>query len=474
MSNILKVTNPTVAYENNNTINKQTPSQQAEDLSIKNPVEANRVGRADGRAEAGGDDGGQKGISYESNFGSFIASLRDVPRLGEIMTKMIFGGMANLVESGIGKGTAEEIQAFFQMLEMSPEKLNEFMKGQMAGANRLQGPLFDVMRQIMGEATTVELKAGVLDFLKKYNDMSSGKHILENIKGTLEDIEARMFRNDREGLQKLAMRLKPHATESNAANVRMLKEQIIPYMGKYVADNREMGKLRDLVTLVAFNTARYESGSLDKVVEAFQRLMEFPTFHKHFPGMTGKDLRNMLLNVDYDRAAGKNELTDKLLNIMEAGVKGEAGVENKEQFVNIMRSVLVNESVYMPVMHVMLPVILDGVPMFSEMWVDPDEESGNPGSKERGVKLLIKFDMKDVGFFDMMLYYEKGKIDMLIHYPEELAGHESDIRENIRKIMRKNDLELEYLGVEQGKAPIPVHTAFPKILERRNSINVTV
>ena len=390
------------------------------------------------------------------------------------MTKMIFGGMANLVESGIGKGTAEEIQAFFQMLEMSPEKLNEFMKGQMAGANRLQGPLFDVMRQIMGEATTVELKAGVLDFLKKYNDMSSGKHILENIKGTLEDIEARMFRNDREGLQKLAMRLKPHATESNAANVRMLKEQIIPYMGKYVADNREMGKLRDLVTLVAFNTARYESGSLDKVVEAFQRLMEFPTFHKHFPGMTGKDLRNMLLNVDYDRAAGKNELTDKLLNIMEAGVKGEAGVENKEQFVNIMRSVLVNESVYMPVMHVMLPVILDGVPMFSEMWVDPDEESGNPGSKERGVKLLIKFDMKDVGFFDMMLYYEKGKIDMLIHYPEELAGHESDIRENIRKIMRKNDLELEYLGVEQGKAPIPVHTAFPKILERRNSINVTV
>ena len=77
MSNILKVTNPTVAYENN-TVNKQTPSQQADDLSIKNPVEANRVGRADGRTEAGGDDGGQKGISYESNFGSFVQSLRDI------------------------------------------------------------------------------------------------------------------------------------------------------------------------------------------------------------------------------------------------------------------------------------------------------------------------------------------------------------------------------------------------------------
>ncbi|MDE7039090.1 MAG: hypothetical protein K2O98_14400, partial [Lachnospiraceae bacterium] len=157
-----------------------------------------------------------------------------------------------------------------------------------------------------------------------------------------------------------------------------------------------------------------------------------------------------------------------------AGVKGEAGIENREAFVNVMRSMLVNESVYMPLMHVMLPVILDGVPMFSEMWVDPDEESGNPGSKERGIKLLIKFDMKDVGFFDMMLYYEKGKIDMLIHYPDELSKHESDIRENIRKIMSRNNLDLEYLAVEQNKVPIQVSAAFPKIFERRNSINVTI
>lgn len=473
MSNILKVTTPTVGYDNNSVNNKPTPSQQAEDLSIKNPVEANRVGRADGRAESNSNDGG-RGIAYDSNFGSFVQSLRDLPRLNEALSKMIFGGMANLVESGITKGTAEDIQAFFQMLNMSPDKLSEFLKTQMAGANRLQGPLFDVLRQIMDEATTVELKAGVLDLLKKYNDMSSGKHLMENIKGTLEDIEARMFKGDREGLMKLAMKLKPHTMDNNAANVRLLKEQLIPYMGKYVADNREMGKLRDLVTLVAFNTARYESGSLDNVVQAFQRLMDFPTFQKHFKGMTAQDFRDMLMGVDYDRAAGKNELTDKLLNIMQAGVKGEAGIENKEAFVNIMRSILVNESVYMPVMHVMLPVILDGVPMFSEMWVDPDEESGNQGSKERGIKLLIKFDMKDVGFFDMMLYYEKGKIDMLIHYPEELSGHESDIRENIRKIMSKNELELEYLGVEQNKPPIQVSAAFPKIFERRNSINVTI
>ena len=471
MSNILKVTTPVVGYDNNTVNNKQTPAQQAQDLSIKNQVDTGRVVRADGRTDADGQQG--KGIAYESNFGNFVQSLRELPNLQEIMTKMLFGGMANMVESGIGKGTAADIQALLQMLEMTPEQLNGFLKDSMAGANRLQGPLFDVLRQIMNETGTVELKAGILDMLKKYNDMSSGKHILESIKDNLAEIEARMFKNNRQELQQLASRLRPYSVENNEINTQILKEQIIPYLGKYISQTKDLGRIRDLISLLALNTSRLENGNVDKVSQSFQRLLDFPGFSKYFPGMTSAQFKDMLMNVDYEKAAGKMDWIDKFLNIMEAGVRGEAGVENKDAFMSIMRSMMINESVYMPVMHVMLPVILDGVPMYSELWVDPDEESGNPGSKERGVKLLIKFDLKDVGFFDMMMYYEKGKMDMLIHYPEELADHESDIRENIRKIMNRNHLEVEYLAVEQGKVPIKVSAAFPKIFERRNSVNVT-
>lgn len=472
MSNILKVTTPVVGYDNNAVNNKQTPTQQAQDLSIKNQVDPGRVARADGRNESSGQQG--PGITYESNFGNFVQSLRELPNLQEVMTKLLYGGMANMVESGISKGTAEDIQALLQMLEMTPEQLNGFLKDSMAGANRLQGPLFDVLRQIMSEANTVELKAGILDMLRKYNDMSSGKHILESIRENLAEIGARMFRNNREELLQLASKLRPYSMQNNEWNTQVLKEQIIPYLGKYISQTKDLGKIRDLISLLALNTSRLENGSVDKVAQSFQRLLDFPGFSKYFQGMSSGQFKDMLTQVDYEKAAGKMEWADKFLNIMEAGVRGEAGVENKEAFVNIIRSMMINESVYMPVMHVMLPVILDGVPMYSELWVDPDEESGNPGSNERGVKLLIKFDLKDVGFFDMMMYYEKGKMDMLIHYPKELAGHESDIRENIRKIMTRNHLEVEYLAVEEGKTPIKVSAAFPKIFERRNSVNVTI
>ncbi|MCI9075395.1 MAG: hypothetical protein HFH10_06270 [Dorea sp.] len=474
MSNILKVTTPTTGYDNN-AINKQNPAHQSQDMSVKNPVDPNRVVRPDGRNQANGEqNAANKGISYESNFGNFVQSLRDVPRLEDVMTKLIFSGMANVVEAGIGKGTAEEIQSLLGMLKMTPDQMTEFLKSQMAGANRMQGPLFDMLRQVMSEATTVELKAGILDFLKKYNDMSSGNHLLQNIKDTLKEMEGYMFRNDREQLAKLAAKLEPYSMNANSRNAQILKEQIIPYLGKYISETRDMGRIRDLITTLTFNTSRYENGNLDRLIQSFQRLMEFPAFEKGFGGMSAADFRAMLQNVDFDRAAGRMPWMDSLLNIMEAGVKGNAGLENREAFMNVMKAMLVNESVYMPVMHVMIPAILDGIPMFSELWVDPDEESGNPDSDERGIKLLIKFDLKDVGFFDMMLYYEKGKMDILIHYPEELSDHESDIREGIRKIMKRNNLEVEYLAVEQGKESIPVSAAFPKIFERRNSVNVTI
>ena len=38
--------------------------------------------------------------------------------------------------------------------------------------------------------------------------------------------------------------------------------------------------------------------------------------------MNADEFRNMLMNVDFEKAAGRAEWSDKLLNIISAGVKG--------------------------------------------------------------------------------------------------------------------------------------------------------
>lgn len=471
MSNILKVTTPITGYENS--VNKQNMSP-SENMHIKNPIDPTKVVRPDDRANTNGEQGVRQGISYNSNFGNFVQSLQNVSNLREIMTRMVFGGMTTVAEAGISQGMAEEINSLFQMLQMSPDKLKEFLKSQMMASNKMQGPFFNMMRQILNNSNSVELKSGILNFLKKYNDMSSGEHLLENIKSELNEIGKYMFRNDRQLLQQLADRLLPHSMNSNEINTQLLKEEIIPFLGKYISDTRNMGKIRDLINLLAFNTSRYENGNLNSVSLAFEKLMNFPAFQSKFEGMSADEFAKMLSNVDFNKAAGQAEWSDTFLNILKEGVRGEAGIQNREAFLNIMKGMLINESVYMPVMHTMLPMVLNGTPVFSEIWVDPDEESGNENSSEKGIKLLIKFDMKDVGFFDIIAYYENGKMDMLLRHPDSLSEQTGKIREGIARILQRNNIEVDYLAVETGKESIPVSSAFPKIFERRNSVNVTI
>ncbi len=472
MANILKVTTPLTGYENNVRSNN---TEQAEKLQVQNPVDPTRVVRPDGRTDANSQQQAQLRMDYDSNFGAFVQLLRDTPELTDTMSKLMFGGMANLVESGIGEDTAKEISSFFQLLKMSDAELLNFLKSQTGGAVRFQGPFFALMRQALNESPSVEQRTAILSFLKRYTDMSSGKHLMESIRENLEQIKKHMFHSQREELEQLTRGLNHRGLQDTARNTARLQQEIIPFLAKYVGQTRDLGSLRNLVSQLAYNTSRYGNGDLDQLVEDFKNLLRFPSFQKTFQGMDETQLRSLLMNLNFDKAAGQTEWADRFVNIVQSGLRGEAGLENRQVFENVVNSMLLNESVYMPVLHMMLPVELNGHLMFSELWIDPDEEdSGSTDPRERVARLLIKFDIKDVGYFDLLMVYEKENVSMRLFYPEKLQSFEADIKESLSNILKQNQLNCEYLGVEKSVIPIPVSGVFPKIFERKNSVNVTI
>ncbi len=470
MSNILKVTTPALGYEN--AVNKQNLNQE-DNIGIRPPLKPDNAAETGNKNQFSSSKDGP-GIFQESNLANFIRTLQDVPKLREVMGKLLFGGTEHLIESGIRAQTAKDISAMFQLLNLSSDEVAKFLKKQTEGSNRLHGPMFDLLRKVMSETSSVELKFSILEFLKKYNDMSSGSHLMHNIQSEIKEIQKYMFHQDREQLEALAKQLQPHSLTTNEKNTSVLKNQIIPFLGRYISTTGNMGKVRDLINLLTYNTSRYENGALDSVMQAFRKMEEFPAFQKKFGGMTSEEVAKLFERVDFEKAAGKAEWSEKFLDVMRAGIKGQAGTQTREMFLNLLNGMLVNESVYMPLLHTAFPLILEGVPIFSEMWIDPDEESENSPSGENGIKILLKFDMKEVGFFDILMYYQNQKMSMVMHYPDKLPVKGEDIRKGISEILKKNGMEVEYLSVEKGKESIPVSVAFPKLYERRNSVNVTI
>lgn len=472
MSNVLKVTTPATGYENTVKNNPAT----GEEKQIQNPVDPGKVIRPDGRTDSGQNQNLQLLLSSQSNFGSFLQRINDIPELTQLFSMLLMQGEGNLVEAGIGPGFTKELEGFMEMMQMTEKELLGFLKSQTDTSVRYKGAFFTLLKDVMGKTSSVELRTAVLDFLKRYNDMSSGSHLLSNIDNNLKEITQYMFRADRQGLQELMAHLNLEAPNGETyENVRLLKQQIIPFLSSYINKTHDLGKIRDLIGVLTFNISRYENGNTDRLMQGLQRLLTFTVFKQRFEGIDEGNLMAILQNTDFEKASKSAAWADKFVDIIKMGISGEAGLENKQVFGNLMSSILLNESVYMPILHLMLPINLNGKQMFSELWIDPDEENGPMGA-EGGpyTKLLIKFDIRDLGFFDLIMLYGQQKVDMELYYPESLAPMEKEIQSKLTAILEQNGLTCRSLALGRAGAPKTISEVFPKIFERRNAINVTI
>ena len=474
MANILNVSSAIPGYDNNIKNNPYTTV----DANISNQIDPSKVIRPDGKTDAGQEQTANLGLNYESNYENFMQMVKESPQLTQIFTQLIFSGETNLVEAGIGENFAQEVTGFFENMKMSEEEVLSFIKNQMSGSVRFKGAFFNLLRQAMNDTTSIDLKAGILDFAKKYSDMASGKHLLDTIATNIADIEKYMFKADRDILgnlySKLNLNKKPGEIEQN---IQLLKNEIIPFLSGYISKTHDMGKIRNLVSLLAFNTARYENGGLESVSKSFKRLLNFQAFSRYFKGVNEENLMQVLANTDFEKTAGKNDWADSFLNVIRAGVRGEGGMENKQIFEHIMNAILLNESVYMPVLHLMIPVELNGSFMFSEMWIDPEAEDTEENGSEtqaRKIKMLIKFDIKNVGLFDLILLYSEGKANIQLSYPEKLAPLEKVIEQGMNKIMADNNILPQTLNLKAGNSTQALSEIFPKLKERKNTINVRI
>ena len=123
----------------------------------------------------------------------------------------------------------------------------------------------------------------------------------------------------------------------------------------------------------------------------------------------------------------------------------------------------------------MVPANIDGRTMFSEIWVDPKhKEKNDKGQKEECKRLLVKFDIKDLGFFDLIITQRKNGVDLQLYYPEALKQKEDIIKKDIAGIMEKNGLPLKNFALGLSFKKKTIEEVFPQIYERINMINVKI
>lgn len=476
MPDILGATNPVPGYDK--AVSNRNIPVSPENTQIQNIPDPSRVGRADGRTEQ--QDSTLQGdgrVRYDSNFQTFLQRLRQTPGMAESLSKIFDGGERTIVSSGLGEGIAEEMSKIIEMLQLSGEDLLDFLKGQFRAETRFNGALFALLRTAYMKASSDGVRTDILRFLKCYVNFSSTAHVEESMLRNLARMADAMPGSWAMKLRQLSAKLENGiAAGDRKGNLLLLQREIFPYMAEYVERTHDMGLPRMLLNLLALDVARYENGAQENLLEAFHQLTGYGTLREQLGKIDDEALLALLKNSQFNQNSSAVQFSNHLAAAAARALRGEGSAEVQQAFSNLVSAMLINESVYMPINHYLLPLEWNGRLLFSELWVDPDAEEGErkKGGRGTGVKILFKMDVQALGCFDVILTSQGNEADIRIMCPEKMLPFSKQIEQSLSEILARNDLVPSKVMVRKQERPVTLTEVFPKIFERRNSINVKV
>ncbi len=480
MPDLLGATNPVPNYDSPSV--KITPPAPGGDTNIQNVVDPDHVTRPDGQegAQNQQDAANSFGTRFDSNFMTFVQRLRGAQELPEVFLTVLQGQQVE-VSSGIRSGFAQEMAQFLDFIRMDEGELLSFLKNQVQSGSRFSGPLFQMLRNAYNGSASELTKNDILQFVRRFGDFSSTEHIEDNLlRMTDEMTEALPGKWSGELTQVLAQLQNGVAAGDREGNLKLLREQVFPLVSKYVSLTHDHGLARNLLSAMTLDVARYENGSVDGLLQAMRHLASSSVLPEDVAKLSDQELLHMLKETEFYKASEHNSFADSMVRVTHRALQGEAGVETQDAFHNIMNSVLINESVYMPLQHVMIPLNWNGELMFSEMWVDPDAEReerrsrGEKGDKGPVQRVLIKMDIRSLGSFDVLIQNRSDGVSMLVTCPKAVAEQTAQVTRSLRDILSRNGLKVEQVQVAEQHRPLTVSQVFPKLFERMSGVNVKV
>lgn len=478
MPDLLGATNPVPSYDAPSV--KITPPTPGGDTNIQNVIDLDHVTRPDGQEgqQGSGDATNSFGTRFDSNFMTFVQRLRGAQQLPELFLTVLQGQQTE-VSSGIRSGFAEEMAQFLDFIRMDEGELLNFLQNQTQSASRFSGALFQMLRNAFNGTSSELTKNDILQFVRRFGDYSSTEHIEDNLIRLTDEMTEALPGKWSEQLTDILAKLENGvAAGDREGNLKLLREQVFTLVSKYVSLTHDHGLARNLLSAMTLDVARYENGSEEGLLQAFRHLASGGALPKELAELSDSELLRMLKETDFYKASDANTFADRMAHVTHRALQGEDGVNTQDAFHNIMNAVLINESVYMPLQHIMLPLNWNGNLMFSEMWIDPDAERDSRGRRDKGEgpvqRILIKMDIRSIGAFDVLIQHRDEGVSMLVTCPKAVAEYTPQVTDSLRNILARNGLKVEQVQVAEQHRPLTVSEVFPKIVERMSGVNVKV
>ena len=501
----LRITAPVTPHES---VGK--PVQTAEPHQVL-PTDPNRVPGNGNQTQNPGAETGELLLNRGSVFGQFVEQLRTTPDLTATLQGMLLNAVARQGSIAARLPTDSPLRSLLASIRMEPEQAAESLAFQGENATQFGGPLFRLLGQISEQSANSGFDLRTADFLKAFSGYFSRESTTRSILANLEQIRDSVPLPYGKKLQEAMHGISPEGagrpaesgsvTEEqtreapNAArtvvggysdrqteeNLNVLKQQIIPFLKQYVSQTNDYGKARDSISMLLHNTAILNVSTRGNLEQQFDQLFRYCKYNLGLPDATMDLMRSLFgEEIASQRSGRSSAFSSALVRLLSSASGGGAAAgTDRSALQDITRSILLDNSVYMPFQHLFLPVDVDGRFLFAQMWIEKKDEDAEPpqshGSAEsRPASVLLTFDIQDLGYFEAAVKIRNRHVDMSLGYPPALDLYRGSIRAELSSILEKNGLNAENIQVSPCAAPSVPAIIREAVEKRRRSVNVSI
>ncbi|MEA5095161.1 hypothetical protein [Sedimentibacter saalensis] len=471
----IKTHNP---VDNNNASKPTHKPVQVAPLDVADPARVTRTPKQDF-----GSQSGQNQLNYnpDSVFEKFIKSLGNSPVLSEGAKKLLLNKQfinSNIKSDSVLKSLFE---TFLKSIEMDETEILNFLKFQHGSYTKFQGDFFNSLRSLLkSNPDNNDFKIVLRNFLKSYDCFVSVDETNKSINAALKNIERNLPDMLKSSFSELTDKLlNNYSSNGTDINLNLLKNEILPFVGRYISKMNDFGPVRDYVSVLIHNMVRLENASRDNFSENLDNLFEFVRYNFSLDEEDMQKLKMSLIDTYETASSKKNDSVDSFLKLIDSGIKESKNLVNKGTMEDMAESLLFSQDVHIPLTHMFLPLNFNNMFMFSEIWIGKEFEISEKDKKSKQTyvqtyKVFITFDIQNVGYFETTLVLKESRLSLDIYVPNCLTGSIETIKNDLNNILSKDNLSVSSLNVNESIRKRRFNEVFSNLSERKSGVDVTI
>lgn len=477
MADTLRITTP---LPPNAGVNKAATPREADPMATIDPT---RVISKDANSQNTNKGNLEFAWNRNSVFNAFAQKLMDTPALNQTLEKLLIGIInQSKIETGAlskaEQGTIQElIQNLAKNIEMDETQILQNLLFQQKNSTSFNSDLFKLLRSLSTSENFDSIaKDYVGRFLKAYDGYFTASTTMEGIIIQLKDILNGIPKSYsdiiHEQMGELVHNPSPEALESN---LKILKESIIPMIGRYVSSTNDMSVIREKIALLTNDISRLNISTQKEVQQRFEELVEYCKYSLNVPADRIQLLNNLFVKEMVQHEQQDNKVIDLLMNILMNASSEKTSTTSQTMLKDITTSMLLDKSAFMPYNHFVLPLNYNGTFMFSEIWVEKDNSKRQTQDDkiESSRRIILSFDIQGIGEIKTVIDLKSQSVSLGIGLPKELEKDSKEIKGALNNIFENNGFGVDRI-ISLPEDFVVKNEIIRKVCEGRSSINVSV